>query len=224
MTRPFDVEMEIGYQRKVLLAVELVDSVTLERVSKGLQVTADGLRGTPFVNNSGFFVWREEDFTGLRRLRVEPGVLPYDPEEVAPADVTRPLKRIDLRPRASYPIPNGVTALRGTLVERIPSSLVKTDPVRNATVGLEWRDDEGKWRNAPVESRTDAVTGDFAAILRLAPSEIPELDAAGAYSVRLRVCRAGVSLVSTERKLTPGRVAEPSIADPLIFTWEALRP
>lgn len=224
MNRPFDVQMEIGYQRKVLFAVELVDSVTLERISKGIKVTADGLRGTPVVNNSGFFVWREEDFARLRRLRVEPGVLPYDPEEFAPADVTRPLKRIDLRPRASYPIPNGVTALRGTLVERIVPLPGRPDAVSDATVGLEWRDDEGNWKNAPMESRTDAATGDFAAILRLAPTEIPELDPAGAITVRLRFNRPARSRRSVERKLLPGRVAEPSALERLIFAWEDLQP
>ena len=35
--------------------------MTLERVSDGVKVTAEGLRGKPIVNYGGLFVWLEED-------------------------------------------------------------------------------------------------------------------------------------------------------------------
>lgn len=55
MTRPFDVRLppEQAYSREAMLAVELLDPVTLERISHGVKVTAVGLTSTPIANFSG---------------------------------------------------------------------------------------------------------------------------------------------------------------------------
>ena len=44
----------------MLFAAEIVDAVTLEPVTRGLDVRATGLKRTPIINSSGYFVWLEE--------------------------------------------------------------------------------------------------------------------------------------------------------------------
>ena len=46
MSGPFQIHlpMEEGYHRSVLFAIELIDAVTLSRVSQGVKVVADGLQ------------------------------------------------------------------------------------------------------------------------------------------------------------------------------------
>jgi hypothetical protein len=71
MSRNFDVHLplERAYSREAMLAVELLDAVTLERVTQGVEVTATGLTGKPIVNYGGLFVWLKEDTTRFRPRR-----------------------------------------------------------------------------------------------------------------------------------------------------------
>jgi hypothetical protein len=229
MTRPFEVRLlEQAYLRKVLFAVEVLDAVTLARVSQGLEVVADGLRGSPIVNASGVFVWRDEDFAALRTLTVIPGLLPYEGVELPAGQVQRPLTTIELSPRPDYPFAPGITGLRGTLIEARVAAGELPVPVSGAEVRLRWLDDDDvTWHDAPTISRTD-VHGDFAAIVRLAPKDVPQLDQ-GALTVRVRVRRPD----SNERgsgnlRLPQGRVADPSTfapgPDALIFAWDEFPP
>ena len=75
MSRPFDVRLplEQAYLREAMLAVELLDPVTLERVSHGVKVTAVGLTSTPIVNFGGLFVWLKQPTTNFQKLIIEPG-------------------------------------------------------------------------------------------------------------------------------------------------------
>lgn len=229
MKRPFAIQTppEHAYSRRGLFALELLDPVTLERVSDGVRVVADGLRGSAYVNSSGMFVWLSEDATPLKRVSIDPGTLPYDPIDLLPSQLTLPpavppLTTIELRPRVDYPFSPGTTAARGTLIEeRVPSPV----PVPNADVRLRWLDDDGvTWLDAPTVSRTN-VRGDFVAVLRLGANDLPQLDAAGAITVRLRVEREGVTgRTSADFKLPQGRVADPSTLNTLIFAWDELQP
>jgi hypothetical protein len=220
--RPFPIHEPPtrAYRRTVLFAVELLDAVTLERVSRGIDVVAEGLRGKPTVNNGGVFVWLTED-APLRRLTVDPRELPYMPVERAPEELKRPLATIELAPRVAYPFPAGVTGLRGVLVEK---RVTPATPVKDGAVRLQWLDEDGStWRDAPA-SRTDD-RGEFAAIVRLAPSDAPQVTD-GALAVRLRARRGS----SPERRsaaiaLPRGRVADPStFPSSLIFAWDELQP
>lgn len=216
------ITMELAYQRRVLFAIELVDAVTLERVSQGIKVVAKGLQGTPVVNSGGLFVWREEDFGRLQQIEIDPGTRPYERVELAASQVQRPLTTIELPPRADYPFTAGVTGLRGTLVE---SNVTPPEPVGDAEVGLLWRDADGDWHDAVTASRTGATSGDFVSILRLAPSEVPDLDANGAVAVHLRVTRDGSNRrTSNEFKLPQGRIADPTPSNPFTFAWDELLP
>ena len=234
MTRPFDVLLtESAYQRKVLFAVELLDPVTLERVSNGVKVVAEGLQGDPIVNAGGLFVWRSEDIAPLRRVTIEPGVLPYEKDEIAGADVkasvgaTR-LTTISLRLRADYRFDGGVTGLRGSLIEARVDAPQSPTAVVDAEVRLRWLDSDGvTWHDAPP-SRTD-TRGDFAVILRPGPTDAPRLDTQGALTVRLHARRGTFDeRRSADLTLPSGRVVDPETfsedSKALIFAWNEMTP
>ncbi len=78
MSTPFKAQTEKAYERHVFLAVELLDAVTLTRVSEGVKVVVDGLQGKPILNSSGYFVWLRENNPTIRKITADPGVLPYE--------------------------------------------------------------------------------------------------------------------------------------------------
>jgi len=213
----FKGEPETAFQRNSLFAIELVDAVTMERVSDGVKVAGEGLP-KPIVNGGGLFVWPgiEADFAKLRGISIDPDLLPYEKVELKPADVLRPLMTVQLRPRVSYPFAAGITGIRGALIEELPPR--PRVPVPHADVFLRWLDEHGVWREAPTISRTE-TNGDFAAIVRLAPDDLPLLDPKGAMTVRLRVRRNFNERGTADMKLAQGR-----IADALTFAWDELRP
>ncbi|HET9527946.1 MAG TPA: hypothetical protein VFO99_17355 [Pyrinomonadaceae bacterium] len=227
MSRPFEIKLplEEAYSRRSLFGIELLDAVTMSRVSQGVKVTAEGLQGRPIVNGSGVFVWLDEDVVPLQKVLIDPGTLPYEKIELDPSDLTlppdpRPLTTVELSPRVDYPFAPGVTGLRGTLIEE---RVVPPVPVRNAEISLRWLDDDDvTWRDAPTISHTNS-TGDFVSILRLTPAEDPNLDN-GFVTVRLRVRRNGAERSSGDFKLLQGRVTDPSTLDPLTFAWDELQP
>jgi hypothetical protein len=218
--------MAHAYQRRVLFAIELLDAVTLSRVSEGVKLIAEGLTGKPIVNASGMSVWLkerlEDDLSKLQKISIDPGYLPYEPRELTRGDVKLPpaVTTIELQPRVDYSFAPGITGLRGTLIEKRSTPAT---PVGGAEVRLQWLDDEQNWRNAPTTSHTDQKRGDFVSILRLAPTEVPHLDQ-GAITVRLRARRdATTERSSTDFKLLQGRINEPSTANKLTFAWDELQ-
>jgi hypothetical protein len=234
VSRPFEISLppERGYVRNVLFAVEVLDAVTLERVSDGLEVEAEGLRGKPVVNTSGLFVWLAEDFAPLRKVTIDPRRLPYERFELPRAQVHRAPARnvVELRPRADYPFSAGTSGLRGALIETRPVPPGRPTPVAGAEVQLLWLDEDGiTWRDAATTATTGAA-GDFVAVLRFAPAQAPRLDTSGALSVRLLATRGGVTRTSAALALPLGRVADPSTfphppgPNPLIFAWDELTP
>jgi hypothetical protein len=217
---------ELAYTRKALFALELLDGVTLARVSDGIKIVTDGLRLKPTINASGLFVWRKEDLSALRTITIEPGALPYQDRTLQRAELRlpplpNPLNSIELSPRIDYAFPAGVTGIRGTLIEeRVDPSV----PVEDATVHLSWLDDDGvSWREAPTSALTNAK-GDFAAVLRLTSKEVPHLDAGGNVTVRVRVRRnEGNERSSADVKLVQGRLTEPTTSNPMTFAWDELQ-
>jgi hypothetical protein len=227
MTRTFEVKfpLEEAYRRLTLFALELLDAVTLSRVSNGVKVVAEGLNGKPTVNASGLFVWLHEEIGNLRKISIDPGQLPYEKFELAAADLKLPLTTIELQPRADYAFDAGVTGVRGTLIEeRVVLPQIPT-PVPNAEVRLRWLDDNGVWQDAPTTSHTDKNRGDFVSILRLNPTEVPDIDPSGMVTVRLHARRGAANeRSSADFKLLQGSVTEPSTANKLTFAWDELQP
>ncbi len=225
MSRPFEVELERSYERHAMFGIELLDAVTLSRVSQGVKrVVAEGLEGEPILNASGCFVWLDEEIANLQKVTFDLGVLPFESIELAAADVKLPLTTIELQPRADYPFAAGTTGIRGTLIEKrvIPPQVPVA--VDDAEVGLRWLDDDNvTWHDAPTTSRTNAH-GDFVSILRLSATEVPDLDADRKLTVRLRARRNTNERTSSVLKLLQGRVADPSTLSALTFAWDELQP
>lgn len=220
MNPPFPVQLEIAHRRKVLFALELLDAVTLFRVSQGVKkVVAEGLDAKPILNKSGHFVWLGEDISPLRKITLDLGALPYDAVEIPAADVVRPLTTIELQPRHDYPFAIGTTGIRGTLIEE----RVNPTPVAGASVGLSWLDRDGfTWYDAPTTSLTNS-RGDFVSILRVSGSDDPDIDASRKLTVRLRARRDTSERNSADFKLPQGRVADPSTISALTFAWDELQ-
>ena len=80
MTSRFSVALplELAFNRRVAMAAEIVDGVTLLPVTSGLMVSATGLRLDPIVNSSGYYVWLEEEDREAQDIVVEvPPLSPY---------------------------------------------------------------------------------------------------------------------------------------------------
>jgi hypothetical protein len=201
MARPFEVHepLERAWTRKGALAVEVLDAVTLQRMSQGIRVEAKGLRSRMVRNHGGLFVWRQDDLANFGGVSIDPGVLPFAGVEIAPADVTLPIHTVALQPRANYPFEPGTTAIRGALVETIPPLGVAPVPIPGAVIRLEWLDDDGTtWHALPNRVVTD-TRGQFAAFVPFLPTDLPQLDATGALTLRLFANRTPAVLPAVER-------------------------
>jgi len=218
MSRRFDVilPLERAYTREAMLAVELLDAVTLERVTQGVEVTAKGLTGRPIVNFGGLFVWLKEDATHFEKLSIEPRTAPFERIEIPAAQVARPLHRVELTPLANYPFAPGMTAIRGSLIESRPPPGATPVAIPGATIRLEWLDDDGTtWHpwQAPAVTNT---AGDFISILRLASGSSPRL-VAGEMTIRLFANRATGPQKTASFQLPQGRVADAT------YAWDELQ-
>jgi hypothetical protein len=222
MARPFDVyePIERAWTRKGTLAVEVLDGVTLERLSRGVTVRAKGLRATPIVNHGGLFVWRGGSLAGFAGVVVDPGTLPFAGVELAQADVALPLHTVALQPLAQYTFAPGTSAIRGSLIETVPPPGVAPTPIANAAIRLEWLDDDGTtWHQPPQRFLTDA-RGEFAAFIPFLPADVPQLDAGGALTLTLIANRAPLGQPPNEKSIQfahpQGRVADAT------YAWDQL--
>lgn len=219
---PIHLPLELAYRRRVLFAAEIVDAVTLEPVTRGLDVRATGLKRTPVINSSGYFVWLEEGGQQPQDVVIEASKTPY--ESITVPALLQPDRsiRIELAPRYDYPFPAGVTAMRGRLIEARVIPPVPPVPVAGAEIWLQWIDDNAAgttWVDALTHSHS-ADNGDFAALLRPSSQQQPRLNADGSLRARLRVRRPAEVRTSAEFSLRESRVSGP----PLPFAWNELVP
>jgi hypothetical protein len=231
MNRPFEVYESTDKiaLRRVLFAVELLDAVTLDRVSYGVkEVKAQGLQGKPIVNHSGLFVWLDEDIEQLQHISIDPGMLPYEKTERSrdllnldrdSSQQKWPLTSIELSPRVDYPFGAGITGLRGSLLEERG----RPGAISNVEVWLLWLDQDSHWHESMIRSHTTPIGGDFVVILRLAPTDEPQL-ASGMLTVRVRFRRNDDERTSAERNIRQGRVESPSTPNQFVFAWDELEP
>ncbi len=209
---PVGLPLELAWSRRVLCAAEIIDAVTLERITQDLSIRVDGLTRPPRLNASGFHVWTEELGAQPQRFFVDASATNYADAEADPPVPPEKSIRIELAPRYSYAFPQGATALRGSLRA---SRFGAPRPIAGAKVRLQWSGDNG-WVDAPVVVTSDDH-GDFAAPLRFGPSNKPVLTN-GALTARLRITRGGFTRTSDPFALPRGRVT----AAPESFIWEDL--
>lgn len=134
-------DFDSGFDRRTLLAVELVDAVDGQLVSRGVGVRADVLRRAPIVSRSGRFVWLREEDRWPTQIDVDVGRLPYENASSSvkrPADIDKPtlaerVVTIVLQPTRAYDFPDGVTALRGCVLD---GNGAQSSPVQGARVSL----------------------------------------------------------------------------------------
>jgi len=229
MTSPsgLQIPIEIAYTRKAAFAIELLDPMTMDRVSDGVTVTATGLRRTKATANMlGLFVWVNEDTSALTKVSIDTGSLPYESIDLTPNDLqlpltAHPLTTIQLTPALSYSFARGVTGARGTLLDDRPTHT----PLVNAEIHLRWLGADGTtWHDAPIHSHT-TKSGDFVSVLRFAPTDEPHIDNNGAITVRLRVVREGFAeRGSADMQLLQGRITDPTTMPALTFAWDELQP
>ncbi|MDM0116708.1 hypothetical protein QTI66_31715 [Variovorax sp. J22R133] len=211
-----------------MLAVEVLDAVTLERVTQGLDVIAQGIAGKPFVNHSGLFVWVKQDATKFTGLTIVPFSAPFERVELTAAQLDRPIHSVQLHPLPSYPFAPGDTAIRGRLVEsdNMPPQVPRV-PISGATMRFEWLDDDGVTWHAWLSPRVTTASGDFTAMVRFArglqhadgsspePDE-PRRDVDGNLSIRVTAKRATGPQKQHVYPLAQGRVTDKT------FAWDSL--
>lgn len=225
-------------ERRVLIAIELADSVTGQPVSRRMRVDlldAAGRRinGPPIISLSGRYVWLIGSGNEWpAQVKVVPSAAPYirSTENVPPpaADPQGDLPwqdrrvRILLRPTHAYRFDAGLTAVRGSVVERLEDN--PPVPVAGALVQLAYLDG-ARWsvgappaghRPNPGEAETDA-SGQFVVFAHTPPSPPADPDLQdGLLLVRLQVTRndgaretrATANDFQFAPGLSPGRIPE----------------
>ena len=200
-------------QTDALLAVELIDPVTLAPVASKVALTAHGLAGQPRIGWSGRFVWLVEGQSWPDRFDFDPRGLPYDAQSIAalpkPANLATAggnerLHRVMLRPSAAYPFADGLTVVRASLRETdLPGSLA----VAGAQARLLWKKGSN-WIDDGAFAVTNAA-GDFAAWQRLPANAKPAVDEQGHLQLQMRIKRI-INGATVEKSInlaiTDGRV------------------
>lgn len=182
----------MAYNRLSMFAIEVVDAITLERITSGVKFTVEGLNHAPTQNASGLKVWGKEEATRLRRVTIDPQKLPYEAIELSPDDIAELvqaassgqalIKTVQLPPGDGEPVPANLTVYRGALLEGASTPV----PVPGAAASLEWLDGTN-WNSIDTEFPIRSASGTFIIVLRIPPEHLPPLDQDGNATVRLRV-------------------------------------
>jgi|GEM_PF-5053111 len=195
--------------RRVLYAVELWDGVTQLHVDRGVSVVAKGLRGKPIMSLTGRFVWLTEGKAWPARIAVlpHPGT-PYvampdvpalpEPVDIEHAPASERLHAITLQPGAAYPLPTGVTAMRGRLRTTAGPD---GQPVAGALVTIEWRvaaTDEYRMATPGRAPVTDAHGAFAAYVAHERPIDPKRFTSDGRINVRLRFVVDGDTYVTPD--------------------------
>lgn len=222
--------------RRVLIALEVFDSLSQTLVSSDVIVTAKGL-GRPIVNYSGRFVWLDEGGAWPEQISVQPVGLPFESAVVHPpkppnlpnASPDQRLVRIVLRPTAAADF-SDVTAVRGQLVEGLVAGAA---PVVGAIPQLAWFDKTvNAWIPSPEQSGATSAKGEFAAFLRLQATMEQEADLQGRLlKIRVQLTRANTTRATPDNYAflpapnPPGRVVEGELLGrDLKLGWADLQP
>jgi hypothetical protein len=223
---------EKAWQRRVRLAVDVVDAVTGELIRDGIKVKVKEFRNAPIVNASGRYVWLIEPGVVPTEVEVDPQRLPYlkRSQPVPPPSLPLPPRtpqysvvRVELAPTSAYRFEAGTTGVRSTLIrDSAEFPPVPLASLPNDEVWLQWSDDNVAapgWTPATVKTQANTA-GDFAVIVRLATNQVARTDPQGRMQVRVAVKHGTATRFSAPLFIRPGYVADltPSLA------WNQLTP
>lgn len=173
--------------RSARIGVALIDPVTLATVGDGMTVVA-GFDRPPRRSLTGLFYWLVDHGPWPAKVSVLPGSRPYESQEettqAEPGDdhPEARLTRIVLRPTPAYDFPDGITVVRGRLVETVAHPA----PIAGAEMWLSRaveKPDGTSWIDATTPTRSTA-TGDFAVFSRL---HAPPATSADAVAPKYRI-------------------------------------
>jgi hypothetical protein len=199
-----NIVLDAPLNRKVLMAVELIDPISLALVSSGVSVSAQGLKRKPLINLSGRFVWLEEDAAWPTQITVnstdgrfanQTVPAPPKPPDLDEATAAERLARVTLSPSAAYEFGSGITAVRGCLRK---DGTKNSPPVPGMRVQLAWlNEDTHAWVQQSSGAVLTDVDGEFATWARPQPPAGQRADIKnGLLAVRLEFTRGGVTLVT----------------------------
>lgn len=202
-------------ERRVVLAVELIDPVTGRAVTEGIVPSIAGL-APPKATASNRFVWRDDGPPQPRQVDVGLKIknpqfgpplaplqfnVPANDGTVSPAAL---LRQASLRTTALYQPPDGAMAVTGTLREGGGS----TAPIADAEITIEISHSSGTGQHQSSHTAITGSNGDFTAVLAGLTDEAldPEPGAPGAIAGWLRVrTPLGTKLRAIDPPLRPGR-------------------
>lgn len=202
-------------ERKVVLAVELLDPVTGLAVTEGIVPVIEGL-APPKATASNRFVWRADGPPQARQVDIElkirnpqygPPSAPLQfnvPANDGTASPTALLQKVSLQTTALYRPPEGTVAVVGTLQEGNGSKL----PIAGAQITIKISHDGGTGQHLSSHTATTDNNGDFTALLAGLTDEVPDPESAlpGAIVGWLRVqTPSGTKLLPIDPPLRLGR-------------------
>lgn len=213
---PVTVLME-AVERKVVLAVELIDPVTGLAVTDGILPTIAGLAPAQ-TTASKRFVWRDDGPPRARQVDVALKIanpqyrppsarlqfnVPANDGSATPAAL---LRQASLRTTALYRPPDGAIAVTGTLQEGGGSNA----PIAGAEITIEISHSGGTGQHRSSHTAITGSDGDFTAVLTGLTDEVPDPEpgVSGAIAGWLRIrTPAGTRRRPIDPSLRAGRRA-----------------
>jgi hypothetical protein len=172
--------------------VEFLDPISLEVISRDLQVSLQDNPAQPILSSSGRFAWRAESVALPSAVLIKSVSGRYAsrryPLEFAQPAVGVPLFRLSLLTAPSYPFTSEVTLVRGRLIEAAAPERVLG--IGGAEINLRWFDRvQSDWQERDGPRCVSSSAGYFAAALPLPPAARPKREADQSLSVRLLIER-----------------------------------
>jgi hypothetical protein len=230
MTLFITTNVEQAFERQAIFGLELIDAVTLDRVYKGIRVTARGLPKDPKLNSSGVYFWLGERKNQIiESISIDPVDRPFEPLIIPPIvldGTARPiLHRVELAPRPDYPIPSGTMGLMDRLVE--DANAAQVIPVVNAQITLQFFEaiqptGSVKWHDSRVVTHTNS-NGDFVSIWRAKKEdEMKDVMPEPNVSLRIQVQRDGLTRSSQPWEQPFGEFRFPKPDAKQKFAWNSM--